>query len=713
MKSIKTLYILLITLVVPSVYSQLGYNRPPVFTEKPDIVAGSHCEVLTAQVKAKSRMLIPDYRNGTSIRYTLDYGPGNVDPVTGLWTYYPSLSDAGDTQTVTISAHQGSMQTTENDRCIFKVIIQNNKPTIAFQHIECGITVRQTTEGSRSIPLFTYDPDDCDENLETWLTVEPQPYGIIQLQGNKLVLEAEEQDVGNIYHITIGITDSKDSSYCDLYFEPQAVIPPVPFSIGIEKTTNTPLGTFESVDVTMDSGSELMAGFDMLIGYDAAALIFQNAKEGQQFYSDSVGCGWEYFTFRYGSFSTCNNNCPSGLIRIVGFADINNGPHHSTCNSPDSLPATLFTLYYNVSSDHQYDCQFFPIRFFWSDCGDNTFVSINGDTVFHSLFVYDSDSTVISSPDSFPTYFGAQDECISGNSFGSPQHIRLINYHNGGVDVICRDSIALIGDLNLNSVPYEITDAVLYSNYSVHGIAVFSIDQPAQIIASDVNGDGVPLTLEDFTYMVRVIVGDASPIPQNIPPGEVDVSVCEGIVDISTDDTLGTAHLLLEGVASPVLLIDNMNIKYAYNPQEDFTSVLIYSFSANTFFESGELIDIGENTLISSSFATYEGGKVTTSTFSTKGVTDNNILVSQNYPNPFNNETVISFTLPSPGPVTFEVYNVLGQMVYNHTAHYSDGNNQIIWKALNNAGAPVASGIYYYRIRTETKSNTRKMLLIK
>ncbi len=74
--------------------------------------------------------------------------------------------------------------------------------------------------------------------------------------------------------------------------------------------------------------------------------------------------------------------------------------------------------------------------------------------------------------------------------------IRCIEFWEGGVDIVCADSIDAPGDLNLNGIAYEIADAVLYTNYFLYGMAALDPDpmrREAQIAASDVNRDGTSL----------------------------------------------------------------------------------------------------------------------------------------------------------------------------------------------------------------------------
>jgi hypothetical protein len=88
--------------------------------------------------------------------------------------------------------------------------------------------------------------------------------------------------------------------------------------------------------------------------------------------------------------------------------------------------------------------------------------------------------------------------------------------------------------------------------------------------------------------------------------------------------------------------------------------------------------------------------------------------LSQNYPNPFNPSTTITFSIERTGDVQLVVYNLLGQMVRTlSSGTRSGGTYSIIWDGRDDAGQPVSSGTYIYRLQTDGNVQTRRMLLVK
>lgn len=83
--------------------------------------------------------------------------------------------------------------------------------------------------------------------------------------------------------------------------------------------------------------------------------------------------------------------------------------------------------------------------------------------------------------------------------------------------------------------------------------------------------------------------------------------------------------------------------------------------------------------------------------------------LSQNFPNPFNPSTKINFNIPEKGFVSLKVYDMLGKEVANLVnKELNAGNYSFDFDASH-----LNSGIYFYTLRTEINSFTKKMMLVK
>jgi hypothetical protein len=83
--------------------------------------------------------------------------------------------------------------------------------------------------------------------------------------------------------------------------------------------------------------------------------------------------------------------------------------------------------------------------------------------------------------------------------------------------------------------------------------------------------------------------------------------------------------------------------------------------------------------------------------------------LEQNYPNPFNPTTIIEYSIPQTGIVSLMVYDILGREIKTLVNQYQNkGKHEINFNASN-----LASGVYFYQLRSGSFVSTKKMLLLK
>ncbi len=84
-------------------------------------------------------------------------------------------------------------------------------------------------------------------------------------------------------------------------------------------------------------------------------------------------------------------------------------------------------------------------------------------------------------------------------------------------------------------------------------------------------------------------------------------------------------------------------------------------------------------------------------------------ILNQNYPNPFNPTTTFTFELSKPDQVRFSIFNMIGQEVaVLQNNRLSAGSHSVNFDASN-----LASGTYFYRLKTTDIVLTKKFTLIK
>jgi len=93
---------------------------------------------------------------------------------------------------------------------------------------------------------------------------------------------------------------------------------------------------------------------------------------------------------------------------------------------------------------------------------------------------------------------------------------------------------------------------------------------------------------------------------------------------------------------------------------------------------------------------------------------DGPVVRVDNYPNPFNPTTTIRFTLDYASPTRLDIFNIAGQRVAALADGYLEaGEHSLIWNGRDENGARVASGMYFYRLKTDGYAITKKMVLLK
>jgi hypothetical protein len=83
-------------------------------------------------------------------------------------------------------------------------------------------------------------------------------------------------------------------------------------------------------------------------------------------------------------------------------------------------------------------------------------------------------------------------------------------------------------------------------------------------------------------------------------------------------------------------------------------------------------------------------------------------------PNPFNPVTRIGYSLKEDGTAELAVFNTAGRRVRTLVMGLVPaGEHEVTWNGLDDRGTPVASGVYFYRLRVGDELETRRMVLVK
>lgn len=90
----------------------------------------------------------------------------------------------------------------------------------------------------------------------------------------------------------------------------------------------------------------------------------------------------------------------------------------------------------------------------------------------------------------------------------------------------------------------------------------------------------------------------------------------------------------------------------------------------------------------------------------------NGLLPSR--PNPTAGLSWIPYSLAQEGSIELHVYDATGRVVRTLVnGRMAAGNHYAVWDGRDDAGAPVASGVYFYRVVMDDFVSSRKMMLIR
>jgi hypothetical protein len=172
------------------------------------------------------------------------------------------------------------------------------------------------------------------------------------------------------------------------------------------------------------------------------------------------------------------------------------------------------------------------IQFYWPDgaedeCLVNTFKNRAMDDTLngHQVYTFTGSEMPPGWPDLLP-----YPQC-------EMEDAAQIDFYNGAIHFVNLLGADVRGDVNLNGVRFEIGDLITFMNYFWIGLPAFMHDVEKQIEATDLNCDGVYLTISDFVFLARIVFGYVDPpCPGWLPTGKAGDQMWTALTE--DDDTL-------------------------------------------------------------------------------------------------------------------------------------------------------------------------------
>ena len=198
----------------------------------------------------------------------------------------------------------------------------------------------------------------------------------------------------------------------------------------------------------------------------------------------------------------------------------------------------------------------------------------------------------------------------------------------------------------------------------------------------------------------------------------IGVDVADGIsrlVDLSFRQRTGTTYPLLLQASTVGALYGFTQHNYAVIDHEGILRYRSVGAVARRFNEQviRQHIELALGNLGSVLFKEREQ-LATTAGLEMSDGQPRNFELEKNYPNPFNSGTIIPFSLSSETEVHLQVFDVLGRPVVNLVVgRLQAGRHRVHWEGRDTGGQLVPSGIYFYRLRSGNRAESRKMTLVR
>ena len=418
-------------------------------------------------------------------------------------------------------------------------------------------------------------------------------------------------------------------------------------------------GAAISLPVSLDNqgSSSAVGAFEILVNWNPEALTLNGVTRAGRLGS------FEYFYVN-------NDDGGPGTARITGIADIRNG-----LVSPPLHPGTgpIFYLEMSLAADENLIGVHLPVTFLNLDQTDNTLSDSTGYLLVHP------------------------------------------ELDDGIISVIGPEDI-LTGDINLNGIPCEGGDVVLFVNHLTNpGLFPFN---SVQLEASDVNADGLPETVADLVYLINIFNGriERPKIEEGV--GMFALMMVQGPngVEFTAQSTVMPGAALMKISHAPGLTLTPVStgpFTLAFNDDGVVLTVLAYlpnsdevpPGTCNLFNIPGHN---GELAVTELSASSAFGFLVNTT------IVPSDYELSQNYPNPFNATTRISFGLPEATHVRLDIFSITGQMVCTLVDEdMLAGSYSKEWDGRDSGGRSLSSGVYFYRLNTGDQDRSMKMTLLK
>jgi hypothetical protein len=356
-------------------------------------------------------------------------------------------------------------------------------------------------------------------------------------------------------------------------------------------------------------------------------------------------------------------------------------------------------------------------------------------TIAYLYFTINKDSDIPCYLDiTFDTTFSADEEkslLFADNSNPPIGFIPSLNFELSRIGTYIPGDVNNDGKRNLLDVSYIIN--YLYR----HGVVPHCLD------AGDVKGD-CNINLLDISYFINYMyrfgpapkcgcAESGNPVAgccgNDFIADKVDYAATiastylngKTIITVNSPiDIYGLELVMTSGQSSQVEIINKIQNMQIYSDQSgNEITMAMLDLHGIGIIPRGErvVLEVDGQVFIKSALSADESANAIAFSIANKDAFSSlprEFALDQNHPNPFNPVTMIGFSLPQACDVSLDIFNIAGQKVASLVNGMLEaGNHNIEWDSRGSDGQPLASGIYFYRLRAGEFIDTKKMMLLK
>ncbi len=754
----------------------LNVNRPPELTVPgpQEVYEGAYLQFGVSATDPDSDAItltalnLPDNSNFS------DNGDG-----TGAFDFSPDYCQAGVYWVKFVATDNGNPSLSDTDSVQITVINVNRAPEISATPLYITIDPSLSETAFVSINATDLDVSQCGDDALTlsYYFGAPPSHSTPDFVDNgngtgTFTWVPDVQDIG-IYDVYFVVTDNFGASDTVLVtidvYTPGCPGVSERFNFQLKKVWTAP-GAQQveyPVYITVRDSTDSIGAYEILLAWDPSCMTLTNIIEAPEIYPYGGGAESEYFDYNFYDPGVVD---PWPAVRIVMIRDLANNIYTPPLRGPIcQVPILKLIFNMNYDWDVNYGCD---VKFVVNECSDNTISDYSGLNLYDNSAIYivqpNCDTTIIQTglcPDNIEKSIILWDGDIVEDS--------LDTLCLGGDLWFSGDSLLLTGDVNLNTVGYEVSDAVFFSSRLLGQEWPPGWDQikiAASTLNSDVNHNSVGWEVGDLALMTAIISGYAEPTIYEptvagkayitFPDYATDVAECK----VSSDAEIGAAYFILqvEGkVSEPVAGdIGGMNFGSAILPDKKEIRVLVFSLEANviepgefTIFSVPVLLNnmhtyldgpgLDENQLRGARFTLKKvelcdrmgnpiqvywngeaiplpgGDRLSKMRKKRSGIQESSLGITgikqlKVIPNPVKKDAWIFLSIGKTQDIFMGIYNSSGRLVRKiYEGKLASGTHNFNWNGDDDLERLLPNDVYFLRVKTEKEVFVKKVVILR